>query len=122
VTLYPDFVAARSGRGLLHARLSRRQAAIADAEETLRRDTTPPILYQVAAIYALTSRVQADDRLKALQLLSVTLRQGFGADRVETDKDLDALRDHPEFRRLTSGARALAAAVPQSASPDPERR
>jgi tetratricopeptide (TPR) repeat protein len=122
VMLYPDFIAARSGRGLLQARLGRRQAAVADAEETLRRDTTPPILYQVAAIYALTSRTRADDRLKALQLLSAALGNGFGADRVETDKDLDALRDDPEFRRLVSGTRALAAVVPQSAVSDSDRK
>ena len=34
--------------------------------------------------------------------------------RIETDKDLDPLRPHPEFCRLMSGVQALAAAAPEN--------
>jgi tetratricopeptide (TPR) repeat protein len=107
VTLYPDSVPARSGRGVLYARLGQRDAALRDAEETLRRDTSPPRLYQVACIYALTSAEQSEDRLHAFRLLSAALRQGYGFDILETDHDLDAIRNLPEFRRLVDAARAL---------------
>src|SRR5207302_698991 len=80
VALYPDFVPARSGRGVLLARLGEREAALRDAREALRRDTKAATLYQAAGIYALTSQQQPDDRREAFRLLAAALRQGFGAD------------------------------------------
>ena len=43
--LYPDYVPARAGRGVLHARLGRREAAHADAREACRgiRSRSPSI-------------------------------------------------------------------------------
>jgi serine/threonine protein kinase/tetratricopeptide (TPR) repeat protein len=107
LTIAPDYVPARSGRGVLLARLGKRAEALADAREVLQRDTAPRTLYEVACIYALTARQHADDRLEALRLLSAALRQGFGHDLIESDSDLVALRPHPEFRRLVDVARAL---------------
>jgi eukaryotic-like serine/threonine-protein kinase len=98
--LHPGAGASRSGRGVLRARLGRRDEAIKDGEDALLQDATPPRLYQVACIYALTSRQQPDDRLRALQLLSSALARGYGADLLPSDNDLDPLRDLPEFRRL----------------------
>lgn len=108
VELYPDSVKARNGRGVVLARLGQREAAIRDAEETLRRDASPPRLYQVACIYALTSAQQPDDRLQAFQLLSSALRKGYGTQYLDIDTDLDPIRNHSEFRRLTDAAHALA--------------
>ena len=70
-------------------------------------DASPPRLYQVACIYALTSKQQPDDRLQAFQLLSSALRKGYGFQYLEIDTDLDPLRPLPEFRRLTDAARRL---------------
>jgi serine/threonine protein kinase/Flp pilus assembly protein TadD len=109
VALYPDFVVARAGRGVLLARLGRREAALWDAEEALRLDTRPATCYQVAGIYALTSRQHAADRLEAFRLLSSALRNGYGFDLLEADPDLDVVRPLPEFRRLVEAARALRA-------------
>jgi serine/threonine protein kinase/Tfp pilus assembly protein PilF len=105
----PDFVPARAGRGVYLARLGKRPAAEQDAREALLRDVKPPNLYQVACIYALNSRQNADDRVQAFHLLSLALRSGFGLDLVAEDRDLDPLRDRPEFRRVVEAARALQA-------------
>jgi tetratricopeptide (TPR) repeat protein len=107
VALYPDFVPSRAGRGVYLARQGKRAAALEDARESLRRDTSPSNLYQVAGIYALTSHEQPDDRLEAFRLLSLALRQGFGFDLLETDRDLGPVRDQPEFKRLVEAARSV---------------
>jgi tetratricopeptide (TPR) repeat protein len=108
VELYPDYVPARAGRGVLLARIGDRAAAIADAEEALLRDTKGPNLYQVACIYALTSRTEPADRVKALQLLRAALRTRFGLDLVDTDSDLDPIRKDPAFQRVVADAKAKA--------------
>jgi eukaryotic-like serine/threonine-protein kinase len=106
LALYPNYVPARAGRGVLHARLGRREAAHADARETLRRNTEPFTIYQVAGIYALTSRQEPADRREAFRLLNTSLNQGFGLDQIDRDRDLDPIRDQPEFRQLVEAARA----------------
>ena len=65
----PELCAGRAGRGVLHARLGRREAAHADARETLRTNSEPFTIYQVAGIYALTSRQEPADRREAFRLL-----------------------------------------------------
>lgn len=107
IELYPDSVKARSGRGVVYARLGQRDLAIRDAEEALLRDTSPQRQYQVACIYALTSRQEPDDRLPALQRLRSALNKGYGFNLLETDTDLEPIRALPEFRRLVDAARAL---------------
>ena len=107
VALYPDFAPARSSRGVLLAIKGERAAAIREAKESLWRDTSPKNVYQVAGIYATTSRKNPDDRLEALRLLSTALRGGFGFDYLPDDHELDAIRDLPEFRELLAAARAL---------------
>jgi serine/threonine protein kinase/Tfp pilus assembly protein PilF len=112
IELYPDFAPARSGRGVIRARLGRGAAALEDAEEALRLDGKPATLYQVAGIYACLSADRPEHRVKALQLLSAALRQGFGFDLLERDPELDSIRKLPEFERLVTAARALQPARP----------
>ncbi len=106
---YPDFVSALGGRGVLLARLGKRDAALRDARATLRADSRAPAVYQVAGIYALTSAKHPADRQEALRLLAQALQQGFGFDLLDTDTDLDPLRDDPLCRELVAGARAARA-------------
>ena len=42
--------------------------------------------------------------------MCVVLRAGYGHDFIETDKDLDPIRETPEFQRVLEGVRALKAA------------
>jgi serine/threonine protein kinase/Tfp pilus assembly protein PilF len=110
VELNPDYVPARAGRGVILARRGKRDEALRDAHEAMRRDTLPPNLYQVACIYALTSAADKghpEDRREAFRLLFAALRTGFALDIVDTDRDLDPLRKDEEFKRLVAGARAF---------------
>src|SRR5262249_36508166 len=105
--LEPDYAFAWSGRGVLLARQGKRAKAHADATQALKLDTEPATLYQVAGIYALTSRQHPKDRDRAFELLSAALRKGFGHDLLKDDPDLNPLREDPEFRRLEQAAEAL---------------
>jgi serine/threonine protein kinase/predicted Zn-dependent protease len=107
VAFYPDYARGRPGRGVLLARLGRREAALADATESLRRAPDALTLYQVAGIYALTSRQNPDDRREAFRLLAAALRKGYGYEELDKDRDLDPIREQPEFQRLKEGARML---------------
>ncbi len=121
VAISPDFILARAGRGVLLARLAQREAAHKDAEECLARDNQPLTLYQLAGIYALTSRTNAQDRQQAFRLLSVALQKGVGYDLLETDADLDPIRNCPEFQTLVNAARAIRTAAVAETSKNPPR-
>lgn len=101
----PDFAPARAGRGVLLARAGRRPEALRDAESSLRLDTSPAMHYQIACIYALTTKQQPGDSVEALQLLAAALRKGYGHDLLDRDADLDSIRALPAFQRLVADAR-----------------
>ncbi len=119
VGFYPDFVPSRSSRGVLRAILGRREAAHLDARESLWRDTSAVTLFQVAGIYAITSKVAPEDRVEAYRLLSTALRKGFGFDELAEDRELDSIRDQPEFRKLLEAAKALGEAPAAGAGVQP---
>lgn len=110
LALFPQDAPALAGRGVLLARLGRRADAHRDAEASLRADSRPETLYRAANCYALTSRTNAEDAPRALQLLGAALRKGFGFELLDTDRDLDPIRKHPEFRPLEEAARAFSPA------------
>jgi len=107
VELYPEYVKGRAGRGVLHARAENWAAAKSDAEEAMRRDTSPPNVYQVAGIYARLSKHDPRHQSEAVRLLTTALRGGFGYEYIETDKDLDPIRSSSEFKRVLESVRAL---------------
>ena len=105
--LYPDHVASRASRGVLLARLGKREQAQKDAVEALRQRDDPATQYQVAGIYALTAQAHKEDFHKAVKLLTSALRNGFGHEWLDRDTDLDPIRHSPEFRRLIEAAKTL---------------
>ena len=121
VDMYPDYVPARVGRGVMFARLGKSDEALKDADESLRRDFGPAIQYQVACIFALTSKVDADDRVQSLLYLASALRKGYGFDLFEQDKDLDLIRDTDGYRELVKAKETLKPAAPKRIG-DPPRR
>jgi tetratricopeptide (TPR) repeat protein len=108
LALCPGFVPARAGRGVLLARLGRRAEAHRDAREALARDRSAPTLYQVANIYALTSRQEPTDRRRVLPLLAGALWHGYGLDVFDRDDDMAPVRDQPDVRQLLETVRELA--------------
>jgi eukaryotic-like serine/threonine-protein kinase len=107
--LAPGELPARASRGVLLARLGKRDQAHRDAETCLAAAPGPPTLYQLAGIYALTSRTHPQDRAEALHLLAGAWIQGKGLDHAPRDPDLDPLRPLPEFQQLLERMRAKAA-------------
>jgi serine/threonine protein kinase/tetratricopeptide (TPR) repeat protein len=107
ISLAPQRGQTRAGRGVLLARLGRRDEALRDAKEAERLDPKPEVLYQTAGIYALTSQTNPADRGEAFRLLKAALRQGYGFDLLEIDPDLRPIRGGPEYRRLLEAARTL---------------
>jgi serine/threonine protein kinase/Tfp pilus assembly protein PilF len=104
---YPDYVPARAGRALMYARLGKEKEAIADAEGALKLDAAPSNAYQLAGVYAHLDKVRPTARAEAIRLLTAALRNGFGHEYIEQDKDLDPIRKTPEFQRVLGGAQAL---------------
>ena len=101
IDLHPSRVRARDGRGVLLARLGRRDAALRDAQAALAIDSAPETLYRVAGIYALTSRQRASDRGQALRLLAAAVaRDPSWLPVIPTDPDLAPIRAQAEFRAL----------------------
>ena len=105
---HPDDAKAVGPRGVYHARAGRREAALADARTALalgERARTEQerafTIYQVAGIYALTSRGHAEDIGEALRLLALALRKDSSWLRVlPEDHDFDPIRDRREFHEL----------------------
>ena len=107
VKFHPDHVHGRASRGVLLARLGKHAEARADAVDCLKRSDIPATHYQVAGIYALTSRQETGDRALVLRHLARALRAGYGFDLLDRDPDLVPLRDDPAFRRLVKELRDL---------------
>jgi tetratricopeptide (TPR) repeat protein len=113
IQLYPETGAIRSSRGVLLARLGRRDEALDDARAVLalrpsqriELQSTPLVVYQTAGIFALSSATNPDDRREALRLLADALRRDPTLlDYVSSDPELAPLRNDPDFVRLIAAA------------------
>jgi eukaryotic-like serine/threonine-protein kinase len=120
VKLNPGYVKALAGRGVLRARLGRREDALRDAQAALAVDDGALTLYQVAGLYALTSRQDPDDRPEALRLMASALRKDPSWLKVvPVDPDLAPVRDRPEFQELLRAAAVVA--KDEARQPEPLR-
>lgn len=92
---------ARAGRGVFHARMGRRDAAIRDAQAALELSDDAQTIYQVACVYALTSVERAEDADLALGYLArANLTDPRWLSVAASDPDLKSLQDRREFTRL----------------------
>jgi serine/threonine protein kinase/tetratricopeptide (TPR) repeat protein len=105
--MYPDHAGALAGQAVVLARMKERDEALDHIDRALERDRGGLTLYQAVCVYALTSRVQADDADTAAYYLRRALNGGFGWDFLEKDPDLKAIRDTPAFAKLTRLAALL---------------
>lgn len=106
LALYPEVVDALSGRAVHYSRLGERDKAHADAEEALRLgENRPATVYQLAGVYAMTSKTHPDDKREAYRLLASALRSGYGYNLLDVDRELDPLRSDDEFSRVVKESR-----------------
>jgi tetratricopeptide (TPR) repeat protein len=97
--LSPGHLPALAGRGVLHARLGHREAALADARRALDLGARGLERYQVGCIFALLAE-NDDERNTAVKLLAEAVGQGFGAPYLATDPDLAGVRATEKFKSL----------------------
>jgi serine/threonine protein kinase/Flp pilus assembly protein TadD len=112
--LYPHDTAVRAGRAVLLARGGHRDAAHADAGRCLAANPTDFERYQLAGVYAQTSRTHAADAALCFRLLAAALHRGTGFEFVEdpkADPDLDPVRGRPEFRLIVDAAKLARSAA-----------
>jgi hypothetical protein len=91
-----------------------RDRALADARECLKLSEKPAVMFQVAGIYALTSRMNPRDRREALRWLAGAVLQGFEHEQIDMDTDLEPLRADPSFEEFRHAARVLDEAMRQA--------
>lgn len=98
----PMFSKALSGRAVLHARSGEIEESLKDIRklESNPAAMTAETHYQVACAYAICSKPRPDLMSPALRHLAKAVKQDYGGELMQSDKDLDALRDHHEFRMI----------------------
>lgn len=97
--LMPDYTLAKFQRAVLLARLGERDEAIAQIADL--KPATADAWYQRAAVYALTSTINLNDRADALQALQVAGRSlGFDWAMYDADADFEPVRELPDFIHL----------------------
>jgi eukaryotic-like serine/threonine-protein kinase len=103
----PDNHATLAARGVYRARQGKRAEAHADAEAVLKTQPTPFVQYQVAGIYARTSKTHPDDATMALRCLASAFRDASNLDFVASDPELMPILKDSRFLRLLNAAQEL---------------
>ncbi len=104
----PSQASALAGRGVLHARLGRRQAALIDGRKALALDRSSQTKYQVACILSQTSQIIEDDAIEAVKLLGEAFGQELRwATQAAADADLAPLAKRSDFSELLAAALKL---------------
>lgn len=102
VESYPDYLPGRGGLAILLARVGERTKAIQQVNECLARRPSAEILYQLAGVFAQTSRMQPADADRAIELLTTALQNNWGHQYIRTDADLNPIRNLPAFKNLVA--------------------
>lgn len=99
---YPDYLPAAAGCAFLLAKLGRRDEAVRMADDCLLKSPEPSVVYQLAGVFAQTSREAPADADRAVNLLAVAVRFGVDDELLDSDPGLDPVREHPKFRELVA--------------------
>jgi serine/threonine protein kinase/Flp pilus assembly protein TadD len=103
-----------SGRGVLLARLGRREEAHRDAAEAAKRSSEPLLEYMVSCIYGLTGKSVQDDRQQAIYWLAKSLKADTAMVEIaRNDGDLSSISGLEEFQKLIFSASELQNAAKQ---------
>ncbi|HEY2910069.1 MAG TPA: protein kinase, partial [Gemmataceae bacterium] len=98
---YPEYALGHAAKAMILSRMGQREAAHHSADLAGQLSGDQNVTYRRACVYAMTSQKNEADRKTALDLLKKAFRAGFqDARKFETDRDLDSLRDLPEFQAL----------------------
>lgn len=98
---YPDHLGARASRGVIYARLGRVNEAKKDAQYCLSVERSAFCFYQIGSLYAQLAVHDPTAKEVSIQLLAKSLDRGLTQkEYFATDKDLDPLRNDPDFQRL----------------------
>ncbi|MFL5330005.1 MAG: protein kinase domain-containing protein [Gemmataceae bacterium] len=101
----PDSLLTLAGRAVMLARSGDRTTAHRDADRCISLGPGPEVIYQLAGVYALTSKTHPEDARTAYRLLADALRLGYGFQHIDTDPDLFPVRETEEFKKIVSSAR-----------------
>jgi serine/threonine protein kinase/Flp pilus assembly protein TadD len=112
IKYHPEQAGLHAARAVYLARLGRRADAHRAADEALQVGHDAATRYQVAGVYALTSRTHPEDRKEAFRLLRFALKRNYGFEHLDTDPELAPVRHLAEFKDLVAAARALRADRP----------
>lgn len=103
----PDSPKGLAARATYLARLGRVDEALCDVRHCMELNKSPWILYQMAGVYALTSdRPGHSDNAIRLIKAAIALQSSI-ASKLEGDRDLDSLRELPEFIKIAEAVKAL---------------
>jgi tetratricopeptide (TPR) repeat protein len=99
IAAYPSYQKALAGRAVLHARAGNSEGAIADISQLAKtqQSLSADLMFQVACAWSLCSQTQEQLRPQAWRWLTKAIVAGYGADLLDTDPDLEPLREDPEF-------------------------
>ncbi len=102
IALSPPSPKALATRGVLLARLGRREEAHRDAHQALELDQRANTAYRVSGIFAQTSQLEEGDAGVALRLLKQAAAQDppLVLHYLAVDPDWEPLRANPQFREL----------------------
>ena len=98
----PNYPKALAGRGVLLARAGKIEPALADIAELAVdvKELPPELMFQVASALSLCSDAKPELRPQAFRWLTWAIAGGYGLNRLESDPDLEPLRNDPDFATL----------------------
>jgi eukaryotic-like serine/threonine-protein kinase len=114
--LREDYVPSLIGRAVLLARSGQHEQARRDADRGLQMQPDGATHFQAGCVYALTSRDDPAGQADAIRLVLKGLALGFGTDLINSDPDLDNIRNHTSFELIRAYQRVVAPMATQASS------
>lgn len=101
IALAPNDMLMLASRGLLFTRLGKVDEALRDTATALAKDRSTQVRVSAASTYALLSDRKPELKVEALKLIDGLVKDGYSRAELKACPELIALKDDPEFQRLT---------------------
>ncbi len=107
LTADPSIEQAWAGRSVLYARQRSAVKALADVEQLRSRfpKLMPASRYQIACVHALIADQRPESRSDAIRFLAGAIRVGYGTELLDSDPDLENIREMDDFKILREASR-----------------